>query len=31
MVEKRTWDIVLDLIVLFQLLKTQVKAEKPHG
>jgi hypothetical protein len=30
MVEQRAWDIVLDLIVVFQLLKTQVKAKKPH-
>ena len=29
MVEQRTWDIVVDLIVVFQLLKTQVKAKKP--
>jgi hypothetical protein len=30
MVEQRIWDIVLDHSV-FQLLKTQVKAKKPHG
>jgi hypothetical protein len=30
-VKQRTQEIELDLIVVFQLLKAQVKAKKPHG